>query len=224
MSILGPYQHIFAYSTWSDTVIGVVLLLVSVTLLIACLLAIVKLAQLLLSGHLGLLVRKLMDKKFPHPFAFLTDYVVMFIGCIFVIVVRELSFFDKNLDFFEFPFQSSKPHRAPTILLIFQIQSSDVFRTILTPLVGIGVVTLEKLYQLLLGGNVGTTITGVLAALSADPAKIEKLALFLIKEDFLERYNSPQLKLRIISLGFYCFIQCHLCETYPLSWRKNSAM
>jgi solute carrier family 34 (sodium-dependent phosphate cotransporter) len=54
------------------------------------------------------------------------------------------------------------------------MRSSSVFRTVLTPLVGIGVVTLQKLYPLILGGNIGTTFTAALAALSADPARIKE--------------------------------------------------
>eukprot|EP00916_Digyalum_oweni_P014222 GHVL01023315.1.p1 GENE.GHVL01023315.1~~GHVL01023315.1.p1 ORF type:complete len:739 (+),score=22.09 GHVL01023315.1:202-2418(+) len=46
------------------------------------------------------------------------------------------------------------------------IQSSSVFTSTLTPLVGMGIVSLERMYPLTLGANIGTTITGILAALS----------------------------------------------------------
>ncbi|XP_076449049.1 sodium-dependent phosphate transport protein 2A-like [Babylonia areolata] len=46
------------------------------------------------------------------------------------------------------------------------IQSSSVFTSTLTPLVGIGIVSLERMYPLTLGANIGTTVTGILAALS----------------------------------------------------------
>jgi sodium-dependent phosphate cotransporter len=48
------------------------------------------------------------------------------------------------------------------------VQSSSVFTSALTPLVGIGIVTVERVYPLTLGSNIGTTITGILAALTAD--------------------------------------------------------
>jgi len=51
---------------------------------------------------------------------------------------------------------------AMTIL----VQSSSIFTSTLTPLVGIGVITLERTYPLTLGSNIGTTCTGILAALS----------------------------------------------------------
>ena len=49
------------------------------------------------------------------------------------------------------------------------VQSSSVFTSTLTPLVGVGVINIERVYPLSLGSNVGTTTTGVLAAL-ASPA------------------------------------------------------
>ncbi|XP_076111073.1 sodium-dependent phosphate transport protein 2B-like [Mytilus galloprovincialis] len=50
------------------------------------------------------------------------------------------------------------------------VQSSSVFTSTLTPLVGVGVVSLDRMYPLTLGSNIGTCITGILAAL-ASPAK-----------------------------------------------------
>lgn len=51
------------------------------------------------------------------------------------------------------------------------VQSSSVFTSTLTPLVGLGVVSLDWMYPLTLGANTGTCITGMLAAL-ASPAKV----------------------------------------------------
>jgi sodium-dependent phosphate cotransporter len=47
------------------------------------------------------------------------------------------------------------------------IQSSSVFISTLVPLVGIGLVDLERVFPLALGANIGTTITGILAAFSS---------------------------------------------------------
>jgi len=52
------------------------------------------------------------------------------------------------------------------------VQSSSVFTSALTPLVGLGVVTVERVYPLTLGSNIGTTITSILAALTADAKMI----------------------------------------------------
>lgn len=59
----------------------------------------------------------------------------------------------------------------------FQIQSNSIFTSSLTPLVGSGVITMEQMYPLLLGSNIGATFSGVLAALSADGSRFEKYSL-----------------------------------------------
>uniref|UniRef100_A0A914CH60 Sodium-dependent phosphate transporter n=1 Tax=Acrobeloides nanus TaxID=290746 RepID=A0A914CH60_9BILA len=94
------------------------------------------------TGHHGneIYIRKMVAADLPQPFTCLTNYLLIVIGCVIVMIMR----------------------------------SSSVFRTVLTPLVGIGVVTLHKLYPLILGGNIGTTFTAALAALSADPARIKE--------------------------------------------------
>ena len=52
--------------------------------------------------------------------------------------------------------------------LTFLVQSSSVFTSTLTPLVGIGVISLKRMYPLTLGANIGTTTTSLLAALASD--------------------------------------------------------
>ncbi|XP_070764596.1 solute carrier family 34 member 2b [Enoplosus armatus] len=53
--------------------------------------------------------------------------------------------------------------------MTFIVQSSSVFTSAITPLVGIGVISLERAYPLTLGSNIGTTTTAILAAM-ASPA------------------------------------------------------
>ena len=45
------------------------------------------------------------------------------------------------------------------------IQSSSVVTSTLTPLCGVGVLSLEQMFSLTLGANIGTTLTGIMAAL-----------------------------------------------------------
>jgi len=52
--------------------------------------------------------------------------------------------------------------------LTILVQSSSVVTSALTPLCGIGVLRLEQMFPLTLGSNIGTTITGILAALLND--------------------------------------------------------
>ena len=58
------------------------------------------------------------------------------------------------------------------LLITLLIHSSSIFTSILTPLVGIGVVSIERMFPLTLGANIGTTFTAVLAALANDSSKI----------------------------------------------------
>ncbi|XP_037833210.1 sodium-dependent phosphate transport protein 2A [Kryptolebias marmoratus] len=54
----------------------------------------------------------------------------------------------------------------------FVVQSSSVFTSAITPLVGIGVISLERAYPLTLGSNIGTTATALLAALASPGNKL----------------------------------------------------
>ena len=56
--------------------------------------------------------------------------------------------------------------------LTMVVQSSSVTTSTLTPLVGLGVITLERCYPLVVGANLGTTITAILTALATDGAYI----------------------------------------------------
>ena len=53
------------------------------------------------------------------------------------------------------------------------VQSSSIFTSALTPLVGLGIVSIERVFPLTLGANIGTTITSILAALAASADRIE---------------------------------------------------
>merc|ERR1719491_526536 len=57
------------------------------------------------------------------------------------------------------------------------VQSSSITTSVLTPLVGIGVIQLEQMLPLTLGANIGTTVTGLLAALVS--GKLEALQVAL---------------------------------------------
>ena len=52
------------------------------------------------------------------------------------------------------------------------VQSSSITTSAITPLVGVGVIKLERMYPVVLGANIGTCLTGVLAALAADGSKL----------------------------------------------------
>lgn len=62
-------------------------------------------------------------------------------------------------------------------VITMAVQSSSVTTSVLTPLVGVGLVTVEQMYPLTLGANIGTTITSILAALVASTADSMQVAL-----------------------------------------------
>uniref|UniRef100_A0AAX7SN60 Sodium-dependent phosphate transport protein 2B n=1 Tax=Astatotilapia calliptera TaxID=8154 RepID=A0AAX7SN60_ASTCA len=57
--------------------------------------------------------------------------------------------------------------------MTFLVQSSSVFTSAITPLVGIGVISLERAYPLTLGSNIGTTTTSILAAMASPGETLE---------------------------------------------------
>merc|ERR1712038_1135408 len=60
------------------------------------------------------------------------------------------------------------------------VQSSSVFTSTLTPLAGTGLVSLERVYPLTLGSNIGTTTTSLLAALASKGNERAALQIALV--------------------------------------------
>jgi sodium-dependent phosphate cotransporter len=56
------------------------------------------------------------------------------------------------------------------------VQSSSITTSVMVPLAGAGLVTLEQVFPITLGANVGTTITALLASMAA-PAETAALAV-----------------------------------------------
>ncbi len=62
---------------------------------------------------------------------------------------------------------------AAGIAMTVMVQSSSITTSVMVPLVGAGVVTLEQVFPFTIGANIGTTCTAMLAALAtANPAAI----------------------------------------------------
>merc|ERR1712038_2035055 len=62
-------------------------------------------------------------------------------------------------------------------IMTFLVQSSSVFTSTLTPLVGVGLITVDRVYPLVLGSNIGTTATALLAGLAAGNRNSLQIAL-----------------------------------------------
>ncbi|EPB79369.1 sodium-dependent inorganic phosphate transporter [Ancylostoma ceylanicum] len=116
-----PYTHLFAYSSFSDSLIGWIVLT-------------------LLKGPLAKYVRGLLSRECPGRWRPCTGYTVMLVG----------------------------------LIITLAIQSNNIFNSSLTPLVGSGVISLEQMYPLILGANIGGSFSAVLAALTADGSRFEK--------------------------------------------------
>merc|ERR1719219_1991031 len=65
-------------------------------------------------------------------------------------------------------------------VLTVLVQSSSVFTSTLTPLAGTGLVSLERVYPLTLGSNIGTTTTSLLAALASKGNERAALQIALV--------------------------------------------
>lgn len=131
--------YLFEKFNLSDTVAGVILLIVSLFILCGCLILMVKLLNSALRGSMMTVIKRVINADLPGCFSYFTGYIAIFIGAGLTMVV----------------------------------QSSSVFTSALTPLVGIGVIQLERVYPLTLGSNIGTTTTGILASLAASSDRLK---------------------------------------------------
>ena len=54
------------------------------------------------------------------------------------------------------------------------VQSSNIITATLVPLCGMGIISLQKVYVMTLGSNIGTTVTGILTAFTQPPSSLKK--------------------------------------------------
>ncbi|XP_073792165.1 sodium-dependent phosphate transport protein 2A isoform X8 [Danio rerio] len=96
-----------------------------------------------------------------------------------------------NTDF-PFPFSWLTGYLAILIGagMTFVVQSSSVFTSAITPLIGIGVISIERAYPLTLGSNIGTTTTAILAGLASPGDKLA--AAFQKMAELISCYDEHQ--------------------------------
>ncbi len=84
-------------------------------------------------------------------------FIVFFRGQIAVVIKKTM-----NKEY-KFPISVLVNYAAILIGcgLTILVQSSSIFTSALTPLAGVGVISLERMYPLTLGSNIGTTTTGL---------------------------------------------------------------
>ncbi|RNA36485.1 Sodium-dependent phosphate transport 2B [Brachionus plicatilis] len=60
------------------------------------------------------------------------------------------------------------------LILTLIVQSSNIITATLVPLCGIGIVSLQRVYVMTLGSNIGTTLTGILSAFTLPASSMRK--------------------------------------------------
>ncbi len=74
-------------------------------------------------------------------------------------------------------FRSAMAAATAGLVVTVMVQSSSITTSLMVPLVGAGVVTLEQVFPFTIGANVGTTVTAMLAALSTGSPAAVSVAL-----------------------------------------------
>ncbi len=134
----------------------------------------------------------------PIPLLIIALVLLFFSLRFFVKIMRPLaeSEFKHKLDehIFRYPGRTFFLGLSLTVL----VQSSSVSTSLIVPLAGIGIVTLETIFPFILGANVGTTITALLASLaSSSPTAITVALVHLLFNVFGSVVMYPFRKLPI---------------------------
>ena len=74
-------------------------------------------------------------------------------------------------------FRSAIAATTAGVVVTVMVQSSSITTSLMVPLVGAGVVTLEQVFPFTIGANIGTTVTAMLAALSTGSPAAVSVAL-----------------------------------------------
>ena len=133
---------------FGDNAVGIVLFLSSVIILTGILLLMVKLLKSMIIGMIDDTLKKILHVQLHGWKEYLLGYMFIFLGILGAILLQSSS---------ECSIEHSTRHSD---------EFSGVFCSILTPLVGLQVLALERNYELTIGANIGTTITALLASLT----------------------------------------------------------
>lgn len=151
----GGKTYLFDSWSGSDTLLGLIVLLGALTILCICLYVIIRLLKSILRGRIAVWLHASINGDIVSP-----------------IRVRISDEPNAVYRTFSMAWVSNYVAMGVGMGLTILVQSSSITTSALTPLVGVGVVKLERVFPLVLGANIGTTVTSVLAALAADSTKI----------------------------------------------------
>ena len=139
--------------------------------------------------------------------SFDADYAaIMMILAAGIIIIFSLTMIVKNMKYF---IENSKSQVIDKllsknaivsiifgILVTISVQSSSITTSLLVPLAGSGLLTLEAIYPVTIGANIGTTATALLAALTGNAAGLTIALVHLLFNilGMLLLYPIPQLR------------------------------
>jgi len=135
-------KHFFGNKTMDDTAAGIVCLIFALALLCITLALIVGTLKSLLKGQIRKVLHKTINGNIPDLGPIPMGWAAGYLAM------------------------------GGGLVMTILVQSSSITTSVLTPLVGVGVIQIERMYPSVLGANIGTTVTGVLAALAADESKL----------------------------------------------------
>ncbi|RMG87208.1 MAG: Na/Pi cotransporter family protein [Candidatus Dadabacteria bacterium] len=93
--------------------------------------------------------------------------VLLFVSLKYMSAILRGMVMDRAAGFFERTiFRNAPTAFVVGILLTIAVQSSSITTSVIVPLAGAGLLTLEQVYPYTLGANIGTTITAILASLA----------------------------------------------------------
>jgi solute carrier family 34 (sodium-dependent phosphate cotransporter) len=108
------------------------------------------------------------------------------------------------------------------------VQSSNIVTATLVPLCALGIVSLQKVYVMTLGSNIGTTVTGILTAFTCPPSSLKKSmqlafvytffnllgVLFWLPLPVLRLPKLYAVKLGNIVFDYRCFLYAYILMIY----------
>ena len=129
-------------------------------------------------------ITKPVCKAIVHAFqenAYLTlilSAVLLFGSLYFIVkIMRSLVFSKMENVIDKYLFKNDLTAFVLGILLTVLVQSSSVTTSLAVPMVGAGLLTLKKIFPFVIGANIGTTITAVLASLATDSTAAITIAI-----------------------------------------------
>ena len=91
--------------------------------------------------------------------------ILMFVALRYIVKVLKSMVLSRVERFFQrFIFRTPVLGFLLGIMLTLAVQSSSITTSLVVPLVGAGVISLDQIYSYLLGANIGTTVTAFLAS------------------------------------------------------------